>query len=135
MADAENAKAASVAGWMAKATSDLATAAVLIEGAEPHLDTGVYHCQQAAEKAIKAWLTFRKMPFPKTHDLDALLLIAMTDNRSLSALTDLATELTPYATEFRYPGELLHPSPEDAASALRCAREVVSTIRRSLQQH
>jgi HEPN domain-containing protein len=30
-----------------------------MEGEEPYLDTAVYHCQQAAEKAIKAYLTYR----------------------------------------------------------------------------
>lgn len=41
--------------WLAKASSDLATARLLITGNEQHLDTGSYHCQQAAEKAIKAF--------------------------------------------------------------------------------
>jgi hypothetical protein len=43
--------------WLAKAESDLATARLLIIGEEPYFDTGCYHCQQAADKAIKAWLT------------------------------------------------------------------------------
>lgn len=43
--------------WLAKSRSDLATARLLILGHEPYLDTGCYHCQQAAEKALKAWLT------------------------------------------------------------------------------
>lgn len=38
-----------VEAWLAKANSDLSTAKILIEGNQPHLDTGSYHCQQAAE--------------------------------------------------------------------------------------
>jgi HEPN domain-containing protein len=34
--------------WLAKAQSDLATARLLIKGSERYLDTGSYHCQQAA---------------------------------------------------------------------------------------
>ena len=40
--------AEAVASWLAKAKSDLDTAYVLIRGAELHLDTGSYHCQQAS---------------------------------------------------------------------------------------
>jgi hypothetical protein len=32
-----------------------------------------YCCKQAAEKAIKAWLTCHDITFPKTHDLEAQL--------------------------------------------------------------
>jgi len=38
-----------VRAWLANADSDLATARLHIEGNQPHLDTGSYHCQQAAE--------------------------------------------------------------------------------------
>jgi HEPN domain-containing protein len=32
----------------------------------------MFHCQQAAEKALKAFLTFHDQPFRKTHDLASL---------------------------------------------------------------
>jgi len=59
--------------WLAKAHSDLATAKLLIQGSERYLDTGSYHCQQAAEKALKAWLTAAEVVFVKTHSLEILL--------------------------------------------------------------
>ena len=34
---------------------------------------GIYHCQQAAEKAIKGWLQSQDKPFPKTHDIEELV--------------------------------------------------------------
>ena len=43
-----------VIAWLAKAASDIGAAHSLILGAERHLDAGVYHCQQAAEKSLKA---------------------------------------------------------------------------------
>jgi len=42
-------------------------------GTELHLDTGSYHCQQSAEKPLKAWLTSQKQESRKTHDLVELL--------------------------------------------------------------
>lgn len=46
--------------WLAKAERDYEAARRMIdEPREPLLDAGVYHCQQAAEKALKGWLTGR----------------------------------------------------------------------------
>jgi HEPN domain-containing protein len=40
--------------WMAKAKRDLEAAQRMIDCADPLLDTGTYHCQQAAELALRA---------------------------------------------------------------------------------
>ena len=61
------------AQWLAKAESDLASAKILLFGAEKHLDTGLYHCQQAVEKTLKAFLASHNEPLIKTHDLEALV--------------------------------------------------------------
>ncbi len=44
--------------WFAKAKRDLDSATKLAEGPEPYLDTAIYHCQQAAEKAVKGFLIY-----------------------------------------------------------------------------
>ena len=48
--------------WLLKAEHDVASAERLIAGDPPYLDTAVYHCQQAAEKALKAYLTRNDRP-------------------------------------------------------------------------
>ena len=53
--------------WMAKAVEDLACAIVL-SGAG-HEGSALFHCQQCAEKSLKAFLTWHGRPFRKTHDL------------------------------------------------------------------
>lgn len=55
------------------ACHDLQVARTLAEEKEPLLDTAIYHCQQAAEKAIKGWLRSQDKPFPKTHDIEDLV--------------------------------------------------------------
>jgi len=42
-----------IESWLTKARHDLTSAQVLGTNPVPLLDTGIYHCQQAAEKAIK----------------------------------------------------------------------------------
>jgi HEPN domain-containing protein len=114
--------------WLIKARSDLATAKLLIKGGERHLDTGSYHCQQAAEKAIKAWLTAVEVIFTKTHSLEILVRLCIPSEPDFQRFLDHAVELTPFATEFRYPGEELEPSQEEANTALSLAEDITIWI-------
>jgi HEPN domain-containing protein len=52
--------------WLDQAAKDQ-NAAKLLMDAEP--SRSVFHSQQAAEKALKAFLSFHQIPFRKTHDL------------------------------------------------------------------
>jgi len=114
--------------WLTKAQSDFATAKLLITGSERYLDTGSYHCQQAAEKAIKSWLTAHEVIFIKTHSLEILLRLCFPSAPALHSFLPHAVELTPFATEFRYPGDLLEPTPDEALNALTRAEELTSWI-------
>ena len=60
--------------WVAKAEED--AAAVRLLTASNKLGFGLiilFHCQQAAEKYLKACLTRHRIDFPKTHDFETLL--------------------------------------------------------------
>ena len=59
--------------WLVKAQRDLEAAAILQAQPAPFLDIVVYHCQQAGEKALKAYLFWHDVPFGKTHSLQELL--------------------------------------------------------------
>ena len=48
-----DAKTLLVRSWLIKAQRDLASARVLAANDPPLLDTAIYHCQQASEKAVK----------------------------------------------------------------------------------
>jgi HEPN domain-containing protein len=45
-----------VKNWLIKAIHDLAVSKKLKTDKEQYLDVAIYHCQQAAEKAIKGFL-------------------------------------------------------------------------------
>jgi HEPN domain-containing protein len=59
-----------IQSWLRKSNSDPGSARQLLEGPRPFLDTAVFHCQQTAEKVLKAFLTYHDIPFAKTHDLN-----------------------------------------------------------------
>jgi HEPN domain-containing protein len=62
----DEAKQRFVLAWLAKADDDLRADRLLILEENAIYAAGVYYCQQAAEKAIKAWLTYHDILFPKT---------------------------------------------------------------------
>jgi HEPN domain-containing protein len=118
--------------WMIKADHDLKSADRLLSGEEPIYDSAVYHCQQAAEKALKAFLTFKESPFQKVHVLSSLVALCCLLDSSFRQLEDGADLLTPYATAFRYPGDVLEPDPADADEALQLARKVVEFVKEKI---
>jgi len=109
--------------WLVKAYRDLLSAEKLGNVQAPLLDTAAYHCQQTAEKAIKAFLLFHDIRFEKTHDIEALILQASTIDPDFADHLDDGQILTPFATEFRYPGEFLEPDPDEFAEAYQTASE------------
>jgi HEPN domain-containing protein len=113
-----NAKTQLVQSWLTKAQHDLASAQVLSKANPPLLDTAIYHCQQAAEKAVKGYLAFCDHDIPRTHDIELLLQEATVYNPAFSQWTNMGAELTPYAQIYRYPGFLQVPNPQEFARAL-----------------
>jgi HEPN domain-containing protein len=83
-----------------------------------------FHAQQAAEKALKAVLVFRSVPFPKTHNIGTLLDL-LPDDLSLPAEVKEAPGLTDYAVLTRYPGDLEPVTKEEYLESLRIAEAVV----------
>ena len=86
-----------------------------------------FHCQQSAEKYLKALLIEQGIPFPKTHRLEDLLLLLLPHDASLKRLRRPLVTLTRYAVDYRYPGE--SATKREATAALRQATKVREKIR------
>ncbi len=119
-----------VGEWMAKAERDLASAVRLLEGDPPFLDTAVYHCQQAAEKALKGFLAARDQPLRRVHDLVLLIDECADLDASFGQLAEAAEILTPYGTTFRYPGATYEPQMSEALEAIACATRILDHVGR-----
>ncbi len=110
--------------WLTKAHSDLHTARQIGGLPDGHLDAAIYHCQQAAEKAVKAFLVHGGVTPEKTHDVRNLTVQASARESRFNELIDLAAALTPYAWAFRYPDDLTesYPTREEFDEALDMPR-------------
>ncbi len=118
--------------WVRYAEDDLRAAETLLDqGEAPH--NSCYHAQQAAEKAIKAIFVFLQKQFPFTHDLDRLRDLLPEGWDVKKAFPDLA-ELTAWAVEARYPGDVIEASREDAERALEQARGIYETTLNELKR-
>ena len=114
--------------WLVKAENDLASATLLASVVPPLRDTAAYHCQQAGEKALKALLVWKERPLLRTHDLGILLNQVAADYPQLEALRESAELLTPYAVEYRYPGELAYPCEDELVEALDAAEAILLAV-------
>jgi HEPN domain-containing protein len=116
--------------WLTKALHDLQTARITANAADGPLDTAIYHCQQAAEKSVKAWLTAKDVPFERTHDLRRLIRQAAGELPEFTQFIGAAEILTPYVSAFRYPGLTGDPMPsrEEFDAALQYAQTIYDFV-------
>jgi HEPN domain-containing protein len=126
----DDAKRELVCAWLIKARNDLDTARQISAVPAGHLDNAIYHCQQAAEKAVKGYLAFRDHRLERTHDVERLVALASSYEHGFDVLEDAAITLTPYATAYRYPGETaeLQPSRGEFDEALEAASHVLCLV-------
>ena len=116
--------------WLTKAASDLRSARLLGSADDAPLDTAIYHCQQTAEKALKAFLVSKEISPEKTHDIRKLTLEAAVHEPRFNEVMDMAVALTPYAWEFRYPDDLAetYPTREEFDEALQHAQAIFDFV-------
>jgi HEPN domain-containing protein len=85
-----------------------------------------FHAQQAAEKAFKAVLLYRKVDFPLTHDIEELMDIFDKAGILLPSDFQNAGTLTPYAVETRYPGYWDQITAKEVKEAISLAEKIVN---------
>jgi HEPN domain-containing protein len=110
--------------WLRWAREDLILAEHIAKDPEVVRRGVCTWAHQAAEKALKALLVARSMDPPKVHDL--VRLSRLLDDEDQVPFGDLdLTELTRWAIEGRYPGDVQEATATDAKVALDTARATV----------
>ena len=104
------------AAWLAKSEEDRLAAEWLLQSEAPLTLASAFHIQQCAEKLLKALLVEKGRTFEKRHDLPYLL--ERASQETLRTHVGFLEELSPYAVEFRYPGDFHPPSEREAKELL-----------------
>src|SRR5690349_15788003 len=90
--------------WVKKAEDDYVFAKQGRESKTPVHDGVCFHCQQCAEKYLKALMEENGLFIPKTHDLEVLLSATVGHYAQLRSLRRGVLFLSEFAVDFRYPG-------------------------------
>jgi HEPN domain-containing protein len=114
--------------WLERAEEDYLLAVSAMKRKVPLTYGATFHAQQCIEKYLKALLIFRKIVFPKTHDLAALGYLCHQPGIILPISDDDLERLTAYAVEVRYPGT--QPTIEDAKEAVKLAKMMRQFMRK-----
>ena len=121
-----------VGDWVYKADQDIRSAETLLAQDPPLLYPSCFHSQQAAEKYLKAYLTWRQVEFPKTHSIREIIGLIKTVDEGLAMNLLPAAALTPYGVDVRYPGDVPEPKRRDTEVALALAGNVRDAVLKML---
>jgi HEPN domain-containing protein len=110
--------------WIRRAKSNLAIARGPVSD-DVFREDLCFEAQQAAEKALKAVLINKNIPFRFVHDLAELLTLLEKHDVSLPDQIRSAASLTDYSVEARYPGPFEPVTESEFKEALHVAEAVV----------
>lgn len=113
--------------WFIRARSNLARAQTP-KPEEVLWEDCCYDTQQAAEKALKSLLCFKKIAFRPVHDIGELIETLARTGVVVPAFIRNTILLTPYAVQMRYPGEYEPVTEEEFLEALGMAKRVVAWV-------
>lgn len=117
--------------WISKAENDFAAADLTLYGGEsPISDAACFHCQQCAEKYLKAFLQEHDVEFPRQHPLIPLMELCMGIDKTFLTLLEDLDSLDGFAVAIRYPGAIV--TTEQAERAFGSVSRVRKFVRKKL---
>ncbi len=113
--------------WLYRANEDIAVIDNLFKtDPEIYASTICFHAQQAVEKFLKAFLVHHNIDFPRTHDLDFLLLeCKKVDSKDFDI--DLHS-LSDFGVNIRYPDDFYVPDHDEIILYREIAHSIKNVI-------
>ncbi len=115
--------------WLFKADHDLQSSEFLMTSDNPLYDIAIYHTQQCAEKALKAYLSYKEQEIDKIHNLIVLNNNCIMLDNSFIELKQDVIFLNPYDTAYRYPEGDLMPPKHDVQKAISLAEKILLFVK------
>lgn len=97
--------------WILKTNEDLLVVEKLTEFDIIATSSVCFHCQQAAEKFLKAYLISKSVDIKRTHNIEFLLAECAAFDSDFSEIDP--KNLSDFGVEVRYPGDMYIPSNEE----------------------
>ncbi len=115
--------------WIIKAEHDLGMAELAIANKPEYKDLICFHCQQCAEKYLKAYLVLLKIDFKKSHSLIYLLDLLAVHENVPDSLYATAEILEDFGVEVRYPGDWNQLDEADIQEAYQAALRLKEAVK------
>ena len=112
--------------WMDKACEDLLVVEKLTEGDIIATNAACFHCQQAVEKFLKAFLIANGQDIIKTHNIEFLLSECSELDGAFSSVDP--KNLSDYGVDVRYPGDMYIPDNEEVIASKGIALQVKDLV-------
>jgi len=109
--------------WLEIADNDFDSAILLNEAVRKHYEIICYHCAQAIEKYLKAYLIFNNIIPKKTHDLRFLLNSCIEINKDFENIITECTYLNKFSNDIRYPHKY-QTNESDVSYSINAVRKV-----------
>jgi HEPN domain-containing protein len=115
--------------WLYRAKEDIAVIdSLFITDPAFYASTICFHAQQAVEKFLKAFLVYHNVDFPRTHDVDFLLIeCKKIDSKDFDI--DLGS-LADFGVNIRYPDDFYIPDKEETI----LYRDIAHTIKKIVEK-
>lgn len=117
--------------WLAKANEDLLVVEKLTEYEIIATSSVCFHCQQAVEKYLKAFLIANGVDIKKTHNIEYLLSECSDFDRDFASVNP--KELSDFGVEIRYPGDMYIPDQQETLEYRTIAFEIKELVEAKIQ--
>jgi HEPN domain-containing protein len=99
--------------WLIKADNDIKIIEheLMLPESERVNDAVCFHCQQAAEKYLKALLIFHESEVPKTHNIEYIQSLLKERHPDISEIE--VRDLSLFGVDIRYPDNFYQPTNEE----------------------
>ncbi len=116
-----------IQNWLFRAREDIAVMNRLSDSEiEFYTSTICFHAQQSVEKYLKTFLIYHDIDFPRTHDVDFLLMECQKIDDTNFDLN--LKSLTEFGVSVRYPDDFYIPSVKETKEYLEIALTVKSIV-------
>ena len=118
--------------WIASAERDRDTVQIILAAPRQPYEIIAYHCQQCAEKYLKAvFVQFDRKP-PFIHDLRQLSRGVNRHCPEIARVESDCERLTPFGTVTRYPGSVMEPGAEHMPQVTMWMENIRAAVRSCL---
>jgi HEPN domain-containing protein len=114
--------------WIVFADRDIESARFLLNMRPMPNEVICFHCQQCAEKAIKAILAFWALDIPHIHALPKLAALVNAEEAVLIGCDEELAALSQYGATVRYPYDQI-PSEIEVHQAIAAAGRILASVK------